>query len=98
MRELLEFYLSLDKKGKAQKVNVNMIKLLKLAGHNVKREAAQELDRLLEAVRSRYPLLSAFKIFPDGFHHHLAESQLNAVVEYVEIIERELVEDEEDDF
>lgn len=98
MRELLEFYQSLSQKHKRQAVDEDLVKLLKMAGHNVKREAAQELDRLLDAVRGRYPLLSAFRIFPDGFHHHLAESQLNAVVQYIEIIERELVEDDEDDF
>ena len=99
MRELLEFYTNLRQQQTSQEVDKKIVKLLLRAGHNLKREAAEELDRLLEAVRKRYPLLAEFRIFPDGYHHSIARGQLKAVIQYVEIIERDMaLEVEEDDF
>lgn len=99
IRELLEFYLGLQQHATSVEVDNDIVMLLKWGGHNLKREAAEELDRLLDAVRARYPLLSEFRIFPDGFHHSLDDGQLSAVVNYVRIIEREqAMEVQEDDF
>lgn len=96
IRELLEYYKDLLEEGKIKEVDCELIKVLELAGINVKKEAAKELDRLLDAVRARYPLLSSFRIFPDGFHHYLNRSQVEAVIQYVNIVERECAEDDDD--
>jgi len=98
MRELLKFYDSLVADSNATGADEDIIKLMRMFGEDVRRKAAKELDRLLDAVRERYPLLTAFRIFPDGYHHTLYSEQLDAVVQYVEIIEKQFSEDDNDDF
>jgi len=98
IRELVKFYAGLVKDSDKSTADEEIVKLMNMFGEDIRREAAKELDRLLEAVRQRYPLLEAFRIFPDGYHHALNPDQLDAVVQYVKIIEREYSEDEEDDF
>lgn len=96
MYELLEYYKKLNEINNINKPDNDALKLLKMAGHDIKREAAKELDRLLDAVRKRYPILSSFRIFPDGFHYYLNDAQVESVIEYVKIIERESAEEQND--
>jgi len=98
MRELLKFYDSLVADSNATGADEDIVKLMRMFGEDIKREAAEELEKLLDAVRARYPLLNLFRIFPDGYHHTLYSEQLDAVVQYVEIIEKQFSEDDNDDF
>lgn len=98
IRELLKFYASLESGSTISDSQDELIGLLRMMGEDVKREAAKELDRLLDAVRGRYPLLDAFRIFPDGYHRYVDEDQIDSIVQYVGIMEEKHTEEAEDDF